>query len=171
MKRIRQPREPRIIGWRELIGLPELDLHQIRAKIDTGARTSALHAEEREWFERDGVKWVRFKVPEIKGASARLIEAPIAAEREIKNTSGVPELRSVIRTMFLLGHDRWPIDVSLADRGAMEFDLIVGRTALRGREILVDPTRSYLCAPPGAPSSDSGDLYTPGILPTFRRTQ
>lgn len=133
-----------MIGWRELIGLPELGILQMAAKIDTGARTSALHAEERELFERGGKRWVRFKAPKLKGEPPRFIEAPVALERLIKNTSGVPENRLVIRTLLMLGKHRWHIDVSLADRDAMKFDLIIGRTALKGRRILVDPARSYL---------------------------
>ena len=138
---------PEIIGWREFVGLPELGIARIAAKIDTGARTSAIHAEDSEIFERAGERWVRFRPPLRKGRSNRLLEAPIAAEREIKNTSGVPERRIVIKTLLLLGSHHWHIDVSLANRGAMEFDLIVGRTALRGRRILVNPGRSYLAAP------------------------
>ena len=133
-----------MIGWRELIGLPELGILQMAAKIDTGARTSALHAEDRELFERGGKRWVRFKAPKLKGEPRRFIEAPVALERLIKNTSGVPENRLVIRTLLMLGNHRWHIDVSLADRDAMKFDLIIGRTALKGRRILVDPARSYL---------------------------
>jgi len=144
LKKNHSPREREVIGWRELIGLPELGISQMAAKIDTGARTSALHAEDQEPFERNGERWVRFKAPKLKNQPARVIEAPIKVEREIKNTSGIPENRFVIRTLLMLGGHRWHIDVSLADRDAMTFDLIVGRTALKGRKILVDPARSYL---------------------------
>lgn len=144
MKHRRLPRERQVIGWRELIGLPELGIHRMAAKIDTGAQTSALHAEDREMFVRNGERWVRFRAPQAKNEPRRMIEAPIAVERKIKNTSGVPENRFVIRTLLLLGTHRWHIDVSLADRDAMKFDLIIGRTALQGRRILVDPAHSYL---------------------------
>lgn len=144
MKKNQLPREREVIGWRELIGLPELGISQMAAKIDTGARTSALHAEDQELFDRNGERWVRFKAPKIKGQPARLIEAPLKVERSIKNTSGIPESRFVIRALLMLGRHRWHIDVSLADREAMTFDLIIGRTALKGRTILVDPVRSYL---------------------------
>lgn len=144
MKKRSSPREREVIGWRELIGLPQLGIPQMAAKIDTGARTSALHAEDQVLFERDGVQWVRFKAPKRKGQPLQLVEAPVKAERAIKNTSGVPEARIVIRTLLMLGKHRWHIDVSLADRDAMTFDLIIGRTALKGRKILVDPAHSYL---------------------------
>lgn len=144
MKKLGISQERNVIGWREQIRLPELGITQLAAKIDTGARTSALHAEDREVFERNGERWVRFMAPKLKNMPTRIIEAPIAVEREIKNTSGVPEKRFVIRTLLVLGSHRWHIDVSLADREAMKFDLIIGRTALKGRRILVDPAKSYL---------------------------
>ncbi len=160
-----------MIGWRELIGLPELGILQMAAKIDTGARTSALHAEDREVFARDGKRWVRFKAPYLKGVKSRFIEAPVAVEREIKNTSGVPENRLVIRTLLMLGNHRWHIDVSLADRDAMKFDLIIGRTALKGRRILVDPARSYLSDLRRSPLLNSDEVQSPGIPPTERNYQ
>lgn len=144
MRQHRTARVQEVIGWRELVGLPELGISQMAAKIDTGARTSALHAEDRELFERNGKRWVRFKAPKLKEEPPRFVEAPVALERLIKNTSGVPENRLVIRTILTLGSHRWNIDVSLADRDAMKFDLIIGRTALKGRRILIDPERSYL---------------------------
>ncbi|MGJ8530235.1 ATP-dependent zinc protease family protein [Maritalea sp.] len=144
MKNKTSPREREVIGWREHIGLPNLGISRMAAKIDTGARTSALHAEEQELFERDGQRWVRFKAPKLKNHPACLIEAPLKSEREIKNTSGIAENRFVIRTLLMLGDHGWHIDVSLADRDAMTFDLIICRTALKGRKILVDPSRSFL---------------------------
>jgi hypothetical protein len=144
LKRSQSAREREVIGWREIIGLPELGISRMAAKIDTGARTSALHAEVQELFDRNGDRWVRFKAPKVKNQPGRLVEAPITVERDIKNTSGIPETRFVIRTLLMLGNHRWHIDLSLADRGAMKFDLIIGRTALKGRKILVDPGHSYL---------------------------
>jgi len=163
------PREREVIGWRELIGLPELGIPQIAAKIDTGARTSALHAEDQELFERNGEQWVRFKAPKLKDHPVQLIEAPVKAEREIKNTSGVPEVRIVIRTLVTLGNHRWHIDVSLADRDAMTFDLIIGRTALKGRKILVDPAHSYLCDLRQSPLSLIEEVQNPGMPPIERK--
>jgi len=160
-----------VIGWREFIGLPELGISQMAAKIDTGARTSALHTEDREPFERNGERWVRFKVPKVKGAPPHLVEAPIAVEREIKNTSGVPENRFVIRTLLMLGNHRWHIDVSLADRDAMTFDLIIGRTALKGRRILVDPAHSYLSVLRESPLPHIDEVHIPGIQPIERKNQ
>jgi hypothetical protein len=156
VKNRHSPRQREVIGWREFIGLPEFGISQMAAKIDTGARTSALHAEDQELFERNGAQWVRFRAPKVTDQLAPLIEAPLKVEREIKNTSGIPESRFVIRTLLRLGGQNWHIDVSLADRDAMTFDLIIGRSALKGRKILVDPAHSYLSgsAQPSAPHKD-----------------
>ncbi len=137
-----------IIGWRELIALPDLGIIEMRAKIDTGARTSALHAENQEVFERDGVQWVRFSIPVPGKPRLTSVEALLLDRRNIKNTSGEPEQRLVVRTTMRMGTRHWHIDVSLADRKKMEFDIILGRTAIRGRGILVDPGRSFLAGKP-----------------------
>lgn len=144
------------IGWREMVSLPDLDIAGMKAKIDTGARTSALHAEQQELFTRQGVPWVQFLVPSGNGGLSS-VKAPLFDRREIKNTSGVPEERLVIRTRLLLGGHCWTIDVSLADRKQMEFDLILGRTAIRGKRVLVDPGRSFVAGQPGVDGlSDAG---------------
>lgn len=136
------------IGWREWVGLPDLGIDEMRAKIDTGARTSALHAVDHEYFERDGISWVRFSVPASSGGRLRRIEAPIEDERDIRNTSGVAERRIIIETTVLLGRHHWHIEASLANREKMEFDLILGRTALRKRRVLVDPGKSFIVGKP-----------------------
>ncbi|WP_428674366.1 ATP-dependent zinc protease family protein [Roseibium sp.] len=139
-----------IIGWREIVSLPELGVFDMRAKIDTGARTSALHAEDQEVFDRDGVKWVRFRVPASRHHSDFKVEVPVLDERNIKNTSGVPERRIVIRTVLHLGTHHWHVDVSLANRANMGFDMILGRTAIRRHKVLVDAGRSFLAGKPVA---------------------
>lgn len=143
----RDRRLPAIIGWREHIGLPDLGIRDLAAKIDTGARTSALHAIDQRIFERDGKRWVEFMVPIHNRPTKRRIEAPLVDERDIKNTSGVPETRLVIRTTLLMGRRRWQIEVSLADRARMEFDIILGRTAIRRHRLLVHPGKSFLLGP------------------------
>ena len=145
MKKIKEPKpDLLVIGWMEHLDLPELDLHQIKAKIDTGARTSALHATGIETFRRDGEKWVRFLVRADKHSPERWAEAPIHDRREIKNTSGVPEERIVIRTKLRLIDRSWIISVSLADRSNMRFPMIVGRTALKNHNIAVHTRRANL---------------------------
>lgn len=147
-----------VVGWRELVGLPDFNIEEMRAKIDTGARTSALHAENQEVFERAGQKWVRFKFPVRRPAPDLLLEALVIDERNIKNTGGVPERRLIIRTTLLLGRHRWKIDVSLADRKKMEFDLILGRTALRSRRVLVNPGSSFIMGRPLSRRSAAGTV-------------
>lgn len=136
------------IGWQEEVGLPRLGIPTIKAKIDSGARTSALHAVDLEPFERDGKDWIAFRVPLTGECEARVCRAPIADERPIKNTSGIPEDRYVIRTRLVLGNRHWRIELSLADRENMGFDLILGRTAIRRRGLLINPGRSFLTGCP-----------------------
>ena len=133
-----------VIGWHECISLPELDLKNFAVKIDTGAKTTALHADDIELFDKDGVPWVRFRCPDVPGSPQRTCAFPVFTERAITNTSGTPETRVVIRTPMVLAGRTWKIDISLTDRGTMRFPLILGRRALRNRGIVVDPGKSYL---------------------------
>jgi hypothetical protein len=147
-KKASRPRLTEVIGWREDVALPDLGLPQFAAKIDTGARTSALHAVDQEIVDQNGQPWVEFTVPAVKGRGLKRARAPLVDERNIKNTGGVPERRLVVRTTLLIGRHRWKIEVSLANREKMEFDLILGRTAIRRRGILVDPGHSFVLGPP-----------------------
>ncbi len=133
-----------IIGWREYVELPEMGIGRLEAKIDSGARTSALHAVDIEPIDRGGILHVAFSVPLTGHHQTYRCLEPVFDERKVKNTSGIPEQRYIIRTDLVLGTRRWSIEVSLADRGLMGFDLILGRTAIRGRRLLVDPGRSFL---------------------------
>lgn len=138
------PGAPLIIGWRETIGLSDLGITKLEAKIDTGARSTALHAGGVATFEQDGRQWVRFDVVHRDKRLAEGCSAPLVDRRMIKNTSGIPEPRLVIETMLVLGHRRWHIEITLADRANMAFPLILGRTAIRRHKVLVDPGRSHL---------------------------
>ena len=140
---------PIIIGWREWVGLPRLGIRAIRAKIDTGARTTALHAVDIKRAEHaDGTHWLAFTIPGGEGHGTRRVEAPMVEEREVKNTSGIPDPRPVILTTLSIDRRRWPIEVTLADRTEMGFDVILGRTAIRGHGLLVNPGRSFMVRPP-----------------------
>ena len=145
----RAPAPTLIVGWREVVALPGLGVPRITAKIDTGARTSALHATRIVRFTRDGADWVRFHIPHGGITHAQDCEAPVVDRREIRNTGGLPDLRIVIETWLAMGARRWQIEVSLADRGAMTAPLILGRTALRRHGIVVDAGRSWLAGHPG----------------------
>ncbi|MFP4640215.1 MAG: ATP-dependent zinc protease [Guyparkeria sp.] len=155
-----RPRKQLIIGWRENVALPELSIGRIKAKIDTGARTTALHAEDVEEFWRYGHPWVRFLTPPYHARDCEPVSARIVDRRAIKNTSGVPQTRIVIHTTLVLGNRHWGIDVSLTDRKEMGFDLILGRTAVRRHGLLVDPGRSFLVGPPRGGLISSLNLST-----------
>ncbi len=133
-----------VIGWHECISLPVLGLENFAVKVDTGAKTTALHADDIEAFSKDGANWVRFRSPEVQGQAPRVCEFPVFTKRDITNTSGSPETRIVIRTPMLLAGRKWKIDISLTDRGKMRFPLILGRRALRGHNVAVHPGKSYL---------------------------
>lgn len=137
-----------LIGWREWLALPELKIERIRAKIDTGARTSALHATEIVTFTRDGERWVSFTVkPRAGGARDRAkvtCEARLLDRRKVKNSGGGAETRCVIATPVVIGRKRFEIEITLADRAEMGFEMLFGRTALRKGRFLVHPSRSFL---------------------------
>lgn len=140
------------IGWREFVALPDLGMREFRAKIDTGARTSALHATNLRIVDGEE-SLIEFHVSVPGTPRTTRCRAPLIDRREIKNTSGVPEKRYVILTTLVMGVQSWPIEVSLADREKMGFDLILGRTAVRRRKLLVNPGRSYLVGPPVGPAN------------------
>lgn len=137
-------RELTIVGWLEFVRLPDLGLERIKAKFDTGARTSALHATKIETFMRDGVDWVRFNAQFDRDLPAKMIEQPVFDKRQIKNTSGVPEERIVIRTPVVIAKRKWQIAVSLTDRSNMRLQIIVGRTALKKQNIAVHTRKAKL---------------------------
>ncbi|MED5388277.1 MAG: ATP-dependent zinc protease [Pseudomonadota bacterium] len=131
------------VGWREWATLPELGIEAIKVKVDTGARTSALHAFQVASFERDGREWVRFSIHPIQDQDlVRHCEAPVLDRRVVTDSGGHKEERPVIRTDIELGGRRWPIEITLTDRETMKFRMLLGRTAMS--EIVVDPTASFL---------------------------
>ena len=137
------------VGWREWLSLPELGLPRIKAKIDTGARTSCLHAFQVDPFTRDGDKWVRFGIHPHQGdlKTEVFCEAKVIDERMISDSGGHQESRYIIMTEVLLSDQRWPIEISLTNRDTMKFRMLLGRTAMENR-IIVDASKSYLHGKP-----------------------
>jgi hypothetical protein len=134
-----------VIGWREWITLPELGIEGMKAKIDTGARSSSLHAYDIRPFERKGKPWVRFKVHPLQKDHRLTVEAEarVVEKRKVKASSGHETLRWVVETDVVLGEMRWTIELTLTRRDAMGFRMLLGRQAVR-RRFLVDSGRSFL---------------------------
>lgn len=134
-----------VIGWREEVALPELGIAEIKAKIDTGARSSALHAFNIETFEREGKTMVRFQVHPYQRDSHRTVtaEAELLDRREVRNSGGVQQMRPVIHTPVKLGNQEWMIELTLTNRDVMGFRMLLGRQAIRKR-FLVDSSRSFV---------------------------
>lgn len=133
-----------VAGWREWASLPELRVEKISAKLDTGAKSSAVHARNIIEFEKRGAPWVEFVLCADQSRKSADIHctAPVVDKRAIRSSSGHVENRFVVRTLVELGGETWPIELTLANRDEMEFRLLLGRDALAGR-FMIDPETSY----------------------------
>ncbi|MGD8559820.1 MAG: ATP-dependent zinc protease [Gammaproteobacteria bacterium] len=133
-----------IIGWREWVLLPDLGLPKIKAKIDTGARTSTLHAFKVNGYVKNGAKRVRFSVHPLQKDNDTVVEcdAPVADHRFVTDSGGHKEKRYVIVTTLQIGDQSWEIEMTLTNRDTMKFRMLLGRTAMRKR-LIVDPGTSY----------------------------
>ncbi|HEX9775437.1 MAG TPA: RimK/LysX family protein [Actinomycetota bacterium] len=138
-----------VIGWREWVSLPDLGVPAIKCKVDTGARTSALHAFSLRTFERDGVTWVRFAIHPLQRRTRPSVEAEarLFDERHVRSSSGRDELRPVIETTAVLRGHAHAIQLTLARRDEMGFRMLLGRQAVRGVYV-IDPAHSYLGGKP-----------------------
>jgi hypothetical protein len=130
------------------VSLPELGVGKIKAKVDTGARSSALHAFRLREVVRDGVAFVRFDVHPAQRSAADPIpvEFPVHDRRSVRSSDGRVQTRYVIRTLLRIGDAEWPIDLTLSRRDDMGFRMLLGREAIRGR-FVVDPARSHVASP------------------------
>jgi len=138
------------VGWREWAGLPELGIPRIKVKVDTGAKTSCLHAFSQERFTQAGVPWIRFGIHPLQQRTDIEIftEAAIVDERMVSDSGGHRELRPIIKATIELGRLRFPTEFTLTNRDSMRFRVLLGRTAMAKR-LLVDPAQSYLLPKPG----------------------
>ena len=137
------------VGWREWIALPQLGIKHIKVKVDTGARSSAVHASNVEFFTRGGRRWVRFDVHPMQRDTRTTVhaEALLLDQRAVRNSGGRSERRIVISTIMRFRDEEWPIELTLTDRDEMGFRMLLGREAIRGR-YTVDPARSYTAGKP-----------------------
>ncbi|SHH30430.1 ATP-dependent zinc protease family protein [Ferrimonas marina] len=133
------------VGWREWVALPELGIERIKAKLDTGARTSCLHAFKTEPFERDNKPWLRMHVHPHQGDEQTVLvcEAPLVEYRKVTDSGGHAEQRPVILTELTMGGARWPIEMTVTNRDTMKFRMLIGRTAMQGH-LMVDAEASFL---------------------------
>jgi hypothetical protein len=152
-----RPPKP-LVGWREWVGLPDLGVAAVKAKVDTGARSSSLHAWDvvEEAADTAGVTIVRFRIHPLQDDDEHVVEAAatLVEHRDVRSSNGDVELRPVIRTRVALrGADAYEIELTLARRDEMGFRMLLGRSALK-RRFAVDPGRSFLgggsrLTPPG----------------------
>jgi hypothetical protein len=147
-----------LIGWREWVALPDFGISEIKAKVDSGARSSSLHAYNIKVFERRNEQWVRFGVHPVQKNSkiAVQVESPIVEFRSVRNSSGLARIRPVILTHVELMNMCWLVELTLAGRDNMGFRMLLGREAFRGR-FLVDGGRSFYGGRPGRKTQASKD--------------
>jgi hypothetical protein len=134
-----------VAGWREWVCLPEFGIEWVKAKLDTGARSSAIHAYELEEIDRDGVPWVSFEIHpwQRSDLDSRRIELPVIDRRAVRSSTGHEEQRLVVTTTVRAVGLDLTAELTLTNRDEMGFRMLVGREAMRG-VLLVDPSRSYL---------------------------
>jgi len=134
-----------VVGWRECVFLPELGLHTIKAKVDTGARTSALHAFALYPFKEDNRDKIRFDIHPIQCDQNTVVTcvADVVDRRWVTDSGGHSEERFVIHTPIVLGNEKWSIEVTLTERDTMLFRMLLGRHAIRKR-FVVNPARSFI---------------------------
>lgn len=136
-------REPVLLGWREYVALPALGIAAVRTKVDSGARSSALHVDAQWRFTERGAPWVGFRLTPATGEPPVEATAPVLDQREVTDSGGHRTRRVFLRTAMRLGGIEREIDINLADRSGMRFPMLLGRTAMTGA-FTIDPARSFL---------------------------
>jgi hypothetical protein len=138
-----------ILGWREWVGLPELNIAEIKAKVDTGARSSALHAFAIDPYRKGGQRWVMFAIHPLQSHTDLIIEChtPIKDRRLVSDSGGHKQRRYVIETQIILGQSVITAEMTLTNRDSMLFRMLLGRTTMNSR-FVIDPNASYLQGKP-----------------------
>ncbi|MEZ4705209.1 MAG: RimK/LysX family protein [Bdellovibrionota bacterium] len=135
-------KQPLIVGWWEWVSIPELSIHSIKAKMDTGAKTSALHATHIVEIQKRGVSLVEFTV-HLPHQQSKRVRRPLVDERNIKSSLGQMTLRPIVEVHLHLRDLIFPIELSLIDRSLLGFELLLGRRALKKR-MLINPSKSNM---------------------------
>ena len=145
-KPLRYVGKKQVLGWKESVVLPGLGNIRLPAKLDTGARTSALHAIEMVYTKTRSAMWIEFDLPDIDQALRHRFRLPVAEHRAVKSSIGTAQIRPVVVLTLRLADQVWSTEVTLTDRSDMELPMLIGRSALRGR-FVVDPARTRLAGP------------------------
>ena len=135
-----------VVGWKEWVALPDIGIERLKCKVDTGAKTSALHAFDIEAFKKEGQDWVRFSIhtDEHDPSKIQTGEALVQDIRSVTDSSGNVSTRFFIDTTLEIGDQLLSIPISLTCRETMVFNMLLGRSALRKAELIVNPNKSFL---------------------------
>lgn len=133
-----------VVGSEEWCALPQLNIPAINVRVDSGAKTSALHAVNIMPFKKEGNPWVRYEVHPLQndGKTTVFCESPVVDKRKVKSSSGLEEVRYVIKTLLSIGESSWDIEITLTNRDSMGYRMLLGRQAMAGK-MLVDPEASF----------------------------
>jgi len=158
--KLRRAGSKQVLGWKETVVLSTLGSISLMAKLDTGARTSALHAVNILYVKHRSAIWVEFDLPDVDQSKRHRFRLPLAENRAIKSSIGTSQIRPVVVLDLVLGGQAWSTEVTLTDRSDMELPMLVGRSALKGR-FIVDPSRTRLAGHTAAePTPDPAQRAT-----------
>ena len=142
---VKKKREKKVVGWKEQVALPDLKIKSVIAKIDTGANLATIDADDIKFVTRKDVKYVKFTVKK-RNNTVRKTSAPLAGFKRIRSSNGDVERRPYIKTDILMDGITKNIELTLTDRGPMDYTMLIGRKAL-GRRWIVNPSISFLTKP------------------------
>ena len=144
---VKKKREKKVVGWKEQVALPDLKIKSVISKIDTGANLATIDADDIKFFTRKDVKYVKFTVKK-RNNTVRKTSAPLAGFKRIRSSNGDVERRPYIKTGILMDGITKNIELTLTDRGPMDYTMLIGRKAL-GRRWMVNPSISFMTKPKG----------------------